>query len=113
MLKSFFKPEFINRLDEVIVFKPLLQEHIKKIADIQIKRLQKRLQNKQIGLTLDDKAKEYIAVNGYDAEFGARPLKRLIENEIENPLAMMILDGRVKEGGNVKITSDSSKLILQ
>ncbi len=113
MLKSFFKPEFINRLDEVIVFKPLSKEHIKEIADIQIKRLQKRLQNKHITINLDDRAKDYIANKGYDADFGARPLKRLIENEIENPLAMMILDGRVKEGDNVSVSSDSKRLILE
>jgi len=109
-LKTFFKPEFINRLDEVIVFKPLGESEIKKIVKIQINRLQKRLNNRHITLVVDDKAEAYLSRQGYDPDFGARPLKRLIGQEIENPLAMMLLDGKVKDGQKVCISCDNQKL---
>lgn len=111
-LKSFFKPEFINRLDEVIVFKSLGQSEIKKIVKIQIERLQKRLSDRRITLTLDEKAEDYLSKAGYDPDFGARPLKRLIGQEIENPLAVMLLEGKVKEGQTVHITASQDKLVF-
>ena len=110
MLKTFFKPEFINRLDEVIVFKPLGIPEIKKIVKIQTGRLQQRLCDKRITLKLDDKAEDYLSKEGYDPDFGARPLKRLIEQEIENPLAMMLLEGRVKDGQTVLISATDKGL---
>ena len=110
MLKTFFKPEFINRLDEVIVFKPLGIPEIKKIVKIQTGRLQQRLHDRRITLKLDDKAEDYLSKEGYDPDFGARPLKRLIEQEIENPLAMMLLEGKVKDGQTVLISSNGESL---
>lgn len=109
-LKSFFKPEFINRLDEIVVFKPLTREDIRKIVDIQIERLEERLKDRQIELKLDDSAKEWLAQNGYDAEFGARPLKRLIQQEFENPLAAALLNGTVKECSAAKVFVKGDKL---
>ena len=111
-LKAFFKPEFLNRLDEIIKFHALKKEDIRKIVDIQVARLQRRLDDRHIQLKLDDKAKNWLAENGYDAEFGARPLKRLIQQELENPLAMAMLEGRVPDHSQVTITSDGEKLIF-
>ena len=112
LLKSFFKPEFINRLDEIIVFHKLKKEHIRSIVDIQLQRLQDRLKERHITLKLDDKAKDWLAENGYDSEFGARPLKRLIQQEIENPLAIKLLDGAIKDHSTLTISADKGKLIL-
>ena len=110
MLKSFFKPEFINRLDEVIVFRSLELKDIEKIIDIQLARLQKRLDERHITLKLDDTAKKWLAHQGYDKDFGARPLKRLIEQAISNPLAMLILEGKVKDGQTVFIKNKGDTL---
>ena len=112
VLRSFFKPEFLNRLDEIIVFNSLQKEHIRKIVDIQLQNLQKRLQERKITLQLDDKAKNWLAENGYSVEFGARPLKRLLVQEIENPLSIMLLDGEIKDGDKVIISADSSGIII-
>lgn len=109
-LKAFFKPEFINRLDEVIVFKPLGEAEIKKIVKIQIARLQKRLSGRHITLHLDEKAENYLSKAGYEPDFGARPLKRLIGQEIENPLAMMLLEGKIKEGQTLNISATPTSL---
>lgn len=112
MLKGFFRPEFINRLDEIIVFHALQKEHIRSIVDIQIERLQNRLHDRHITLTLDDKAKNWLADNGYDEAFGARPLKRLIQQEVENPLAVKLLNGDIKDNSRVIISADKNGLII-
>ncbi len=109
-LRSFFKPEFINRLDEIIVFNALQKEDIRKIVEIQLHRLQERLKDHKIDLKLDNAAKDWLAENGYDAEFGARPLKRLIQQEVENPLAMALLNGRVKDCSVAKVFIKDDKL---
>lgn len=109
-LKGFFRPEFINRLDEVIVFKPLGKDEIRQIADIQLARLQQRLNDRHITLSLDDKAKNWLAENGYDEEFGARPLKRLIQQEVENKLALKLLDGEIKDNSEVVLTAGKDGL---
>ena len=113
IVKSFFRPEFINRLDEIIVFHPLQKEHIRSIADIQLARLQKRLEERHIRLHLDDKAKDWLAENGYNAEFGARPLKRLIQQELENPLAMKLLSGDIKDNSTVEISAGKDGLEIK
>ena len=112
-VRSFFKPEFINRLDEMIVFHTLKKEDIRKIIDIQMGRLLTRLEEKHISLSLDDKAKDFFAKYGYDEEFGARPLKRLIQQEIENPLAMKLLSGEVVENSGIHISAAGDKLVFQ
>lgn len=111
-LKSFFRPEFINRLDEIIVFNSLKKEHIRSIVDIQLSRLQSRLSDRHITLDLDEKAKDWLAENGYDEEFGARPLKRLIQQEVENPLAIKLLNGDIKDNSTVVISADKNGLII-
>jgi ATPases with chaperone activity, ATP-binding subunit len=103
ILEAHFKPEFLNRIDEIIIFKPLTKEVIFKIVDLQIDLLRQRLQDKKINLILKDKAKEVLAERGFDPVYGARPLKRTIQKEIQNPLAMKILAGEFKEGDTVII----------
>ena len=111
-LKNFFKPEFLNRLDEIITFNPLRKEDIRKIVDIQIGRLQKRLSDRHITLQLDDKAKDWLADNGYNEEFGARPLKRLIVQEVENPLSILLLNGNISDNSTVYMSANQKGLEL-
>ncbi len=111
-LKTFFKPEFLNRLDEIIKFHPLKKEDIRQITDIQLSRLQKRLDEHHISLNLTDKAKDWLVENGYDSEFGARPLKRLIQQELENKLAVLLLSGQIQEGSTITISADKTGLKL-
>ena len=112
MLKAFFRPEFINRLDEIIVFHALGKEQIRQIVDIQLKRLQERLSERHIVLQLDDKAKDWLAENGYDEAYGARPLKRLIQQEVENPLAVKLLNGDIRDDSTVKISANKNGLLI-
>jgi ATP-dependent Clp protease ATP-binding subunit ClpB len=100
-LRREFKPEFLNRVDEIVVFHNLSQQHLKQIAVIQLGRLQSRLDERHITLKLTDGARDYLAVAGYDPNYGARPLKRLIQKEIETPLGRLILKGEVKDGDTV------------
>jgi len=103
ILESHFRPEFLNRIDEVIVFKPLTKDVLRQIVDLQIEELRLRLQERKIGIDVDSKASELLAELGFDPAFGARPLKRTIQKEIQNPLAMKILEGEYKEGDKVSI----------
>ena len=112
MLKGFFRPEFINRLDEIIVFHALGKEQIRQIVDIQLNRLQNRLSERHIVLQLDDKAKDWLAENGYDEAYGARPLKRLIQQEVENPLAVKLLNGDIRDDSAVKISANKTGLLI-
>jgi ATP-dependent Clp protease ATP-binding subunit ClpB len=100
-LRREFKPEFLNRVDEIVVFHNLSQQHLKQIAVIQLGRLQSRLDERHITLKLTDGVRDYLAVAGYDPNYGARPLKRLIQKEIETPLGRLILKGEVKDGDTV------------
>lgn len=102
-LREIFKPEFLNRIDNITIFEGLKEDEIEKIAEIQINQLKKRLKKQNIDLEVTEKALEYLAKKGFDPQFGARPLKRLIQDEIENHLALKILDGSVKEGGKLKV----------
>lgn len=112
MLKGFFRPEFINRLDEIIVFHRLQKDHIRSIVDIQLKTLQNRLNERHIELRLDDKAKDWLAENGFDEAFGARPLKRLIRQELENKLATKLLNGEIRDDSIVHISADDNGLTI-
>ncbi|MBC7363679.1 MAG: ATP-dependent chaperone ClpB [Candidatus Aminicenantes bacterium] len=103
ILESHFKPEFLNRIDEIIIFKPLTKEVILKIVELQLDLLRKRLEDKKIGLEVTERAREIIAERGFDPVYGARPLKRTIQKEIQNPLAMKILAGEFKEGDTVLV----------
>ena len=103
VLKRSFKPEFLNRVDDIIIFESLTIEEITKIVDIQIRELQKRLDEKKITIKVSDAAKKHLAKNGFDPSYGARPLKRYIQNNIENPLALMLLEGNLEDGREVKV----------
>jgi len=102
-LRRHFRPEFLNRIDETVVFHPLNEDDIEKIVDIQFRYLQRRLEDRKIALKLSKEAREQLAKEGYDPAFGARPLKRLIQKKIENPLALEILAGKFKEGDVVEV----------
>jgi ATP-dependent Clp protease ATP-binding subunit ClpC len=111
-LKRTFRPEFLNRIDEVIIFRPLTEEQIRQIVDLQIKEVQKRLADRKITVTLTDEAKDWLAKTGFDPSFGARPLKRTIQREVETPLSKKILQGEFKEGDEVKVDLSSEGLVF-
>lgn len=105
-MKAHFRPEFLNRLDEIIIFNTLSEEEIARIIDIQVARMQARLKDRKIDITLTEEAREFLARVGYDPVYGARPLKRAIRKYIQDPLALQILQGKVKEGAKVNISPD-------
>ncbi len=105
-MRQHFRPEFLNRVDEIIVFHALSEEHLKQIVEIQLKRLRERLAERHITLELTDAAKTHLVHTGYDPAYGARPLKRAIQKEIENPLGRLLLEGKVRDGQTVKVDYD-------
>ena len=111
-LKSNFRPEFLNRLDEIINFEPLKKETLLKVVDLQLNRLRERLEAKGIELEIDDDVLSLITELGYNPSYGARPLKRVIQKELESEIAKYILKGKYKEGSTIKIESKESKLIF-
>ncbi len=113
VVRKAFRPEFLNRLDEILMFRRLSRAHMVGIVDIQLDRLRRMLADRKIGLTLDDAAKAWLAEAGYDPVYGARPLKRVIQRELQNPLATMILDGRVTEGDDVHVGVGPKGLSLE
>jgi len=102
-LRQHFRPEFLNRVDDIIIFKPLGQEQIEHIIGIQLKRLDQLLTDKKLSIELTPAAKHLLATEGYDPAFGARPLKRAIQRLVQNPLAMLVLEGRFLEGDRIKV----------
>ena len=112
-LKEHFRPEFLNRLDEIIMFKPLSEENISKIADLIIADLNKRLSDKRITIELTDAAKKFVIENGYDPSFGARPLKRFIQASVENLVAKAVLEDKAKEGTNIIIDEKDDELVIK
>jgi len=112
-LKKFFKPEFLNRVDEIIIFHALNKDLLMKIVDIQLDRMKRYLKDKHVDLLLKDKTKAYLAEIGYDQVYGARPLKRAIQKEILNPLATKLLDGTFKEGDAIEVDMEGDKLIFR
>ena len=111
-LRSSFRPEFLNRIDEIIIFQSLTAAEILKIVDIQVNRLGRRLADRNIELILSDDSKELIAKQGYDPVFGARPLKRVIQQYIENPLSLEILEGNVSEGARIRAEVEDDKIVF-
>jgi ATP-dependent Clp protease ATP-binding subunit ClpB len=112
-LRAGFKPEFLNRIDETIIFLNLEQEQIGKIVDIQMQHLAKRLAEQNIELILSDAARDLIARQGYDPIYGARPLKRVIQRQIENPLAMEILEGKIAEGSRISVETEGERVVFR
>ena len=105
-VRQTFRPEFLNRLDEIIVFHPLGKDEIAGIVDIQLRLLQQRLADRKLSLSLTPAAREYLAVKGYDPQFGARPLKRLIQREVQDVLAMKLLSGEIRDGDGIEVDAD-------
>ena len=113
-LKNHFRPEFLNRVDEVIIFHPLDKKEIREIVDIQLAHIRERLTEKHITLTVSDKAKDYLVKKGYDPNLGARPLRRLIQSEVLDKLAIQILEGKITDGDTVLIDCDkNAQIVLQ
>jgi ATP-dependent Clp protease ATP-binding subunit ClpB len=112
-LRHHFKPEFLNRIDDIIVFHSLSEEQLKSIIDIQLKLLQRHLAQKKINIVLTPAAREMLVTLGYDPAYGARPLKRTIQREILNPLAMKILEGQFKEGDTVQADVEGGRLVFR
>ena len=112
-LRAQFRPEFLNRIDEIIVFNRLTPEDITQIVDIQLGLIQQRLSQKHIELSLAPKAKEFLGEKGYDPVFGARPLKRIIQREILDPLARKLLDGTFKEGDHIRVDIPDGRVVFE
>jgi ATP-dependent Clp protease ATP-binding subunit ClpB len=110
VLRNHFKPEFLNRIDDIVVFKQLGKSEISKIIEVQLTSLRKRLADRNITINLDDSAKELLVTDGYDPAFGARPLKRAIQTLIQNPLAVKLLSGEVLSGQTINISAENGEL---
>jgi ATP-dependent Clp protease ATP-binding subunit ClpB len=111
-VRAHFRPEFLNRLDETIIFDRLAREDMSGIVDIQLGLLDKRLAGRKITLDLDDAARKWLADEGYDPVFGARPLKRVIQRALQNPLAEMLLAGEVSDGSTLDVSAGVEGLII-
>ena len=107
-MRHYFRPEFLNRVDEIIVFHALSEEHLKQIVEIQLERLRPRLAERHIRIELTDAARTHLVRAGYDPTYGARPLKRALQKEIETPLGRLILKGEIRDGQTVVIDVDSA-----
>lgn len=113
VLHEQFKPEFLNRVDEIIMFHPLDQKHIRNIVDIQLSHVVDRLKEKKITVEIPDKVRDWLGKKGYDANLGARPLKRVIQTKLLDPLAMAIISGQITDGDHVAITVEKDKLAVK
>ncbi|MDB6018539.1 MAG: clpB [Pedosphaera sp.] len=112
-LKKHFRPEFLNRVDAIVIFRSLSEEEITHIVDIQLKRLDQRLAEQNLRLEVDGAAKKLLAHEGYDPQFGARPLKRAIQELVLNPLSMKMLSSEFKPGDTIKVTAKGGQLVFQ
>jgi ATP-dependent Clp protease ATP-binding subunit ClpC len=110
--KRVFRPEFLNRLDDIIVFRSLLKPELIEILSIEINKVMERLKTKNLTLELDDKAKDFLVEKGYDPQYGARPMRRSVERFLEDPLAEEILKGHIHEGEPILVTSENDKLVF-
>jgi ATP-dependent Clp protease ATP-binding subunit ClpB len=110
VVATHFRPEFVNRIDDVVVFHPLEAEHIRRIVDIQLRYLHKRLGEREISLELDESARDRLAEAGFDPVYGARPLKRAIQQQLENPLAQQILGGEFGPGDTIFVSAGEGEL---
>jgi ATP-dependent Clp protease ATP-binding subunit ClpB len=113
VVRGHFRPEFLNRIDEIVVFSRLSESQLAEIVGIQVERLRRRLAGRRVDLRLTDEAVAWLAHHGYDPTYGARPLQRLIRKEIEDPLAIALLEGRCGEGDTVTVAVRDGRLDLQ
>src|SRR5213594_856050 len=109
-VRATFRPEFVNRVDEIIVFQPLGRDEIAQIVDIQVRVLQRRLEGRKLAISLTDAAREYLANKGFDPSYGARPLKRLLQREVQDVLAVKLLAGEIAEGDEVEVDAEGGGL---
>src|SRR5207302_3358960 len=112
-VRAAFRPEFLNRLDEILLFRRLSRDDMKGIVEIQLRHLKRLLADRKITLEIDGAAEAWLADKGYDPVYGARPLKRVIPRELQNPLAQKILAGEIREGDTVRVTASPLGLLLQ
>jgi ATP-dependent Clp protease ATP-binding subunit ClpB len=112
VVRRAFRPEFLNRLDEIILFNRLGRNEMRRIVDIQLRHLEKLLADRKISLEVDDKAKIWLGNTGYDPVYGARPLKRVIQRELQNPLATMLLSGTIQDGDTVRVSVQDGLLVI-
>jgi ATP-dependent Clp protease ATP-binding subunit ClpB len=110
VVRASFRPEFLNRIDEVILFHRLRRQDMGRIVEIQLKRLESLLEDRKITLSLDQEAIDWLAAKGYDPAYGARPLKRVMQKELQDPLAEKILLGEILDGSTVRVTAGSDRL---
>ena len=111
-LRDRFRPEFLNRVDEMLVFNSLSREDIRKIVDIQVALLQRRLEDRKVRIELDDDARDLLSEKGFDPVYGARPLKRVIQRDVQDPLALKILEGEIREGDTVDVTVKDGSILF-
>ncbi len=112
LLKTHFRPEFLNRIDEIVMFQKLKKDFIEKIVRIQLERVSKRLSDRRIFIDFDGKAVDFLSEQGYDPAFGARPVKRAVQTFVENPLSRELLEGRFQEGSTIVSSSDGTKIVF-
>ena len=112
-LRATFRPEFLNRIDEIVVFQPLTREQLAEIVELQLRRLEQRLAERGIRIELTDAAKEHLADAGWDPTYGARPLKRALQRLVENPLAMRLLDGEFGDGDAIRVDVQDGELAFR
>jgi ATP-dependent Clp protease ATP-binding subunit ClpB len=112
-LRDRFRPEFLNRIDEVVTFQALTREQLAEIVELQLGRLRARLAERRIELVVTDEAKELLAEEGWDPAYGARPLKRAIQRLVENPLASALLEGSFAEGDTVRVDARDGELVFE
>jgi ATP-dependent Clp protease ATP-binding subunit ClpA len=112
-LKERMKPELLNRIDEIIIFHALSEKDLTRIVDMQLEEVRKRTSMRRLNLAVTEKAKKWLAKQGYDPNFGARPLKRIIQTAILDPLSLMIISGEVKDGAKISIDLKGDKLSIR
>ena len=112
-MKKVFRPEFLNRINDIVLFRSLSRQDMGKIVDIELAKIEKRLDEQKLKIKLDDSAKEFLVEKGWDEKYGARPLKRALERELEDPMAEELLKGKIqKDGGLVKVSEKDGKLVF-
>jgi ATP-dependent Clp protease ATP-binding subunit ClpB len=112
-LTEHFRPEFLNRIDEIVEFQPLTRDQLGEIVELQLRRLRDRLAERGLGLELTDSAKDLVAEAGWDPTYGARPLKRALQRLVENPLALRLLEGEFAEGDTVRVDAQDGELVFE
>jgi ATP-dependent Clp protease ATP-binding subunit ClpB len=112
-MREHFRPEFLNRIDEIVVFAPLTREQLAEIVDLQLERLRARLAERTITLETTDAAKETLADAGWDPAYGARPLKRAIQRLVENPLALRLLEGDFADGDTIRVDAQNGDIVFE